>query len=113
MRRFLQLILLVPLAVLLIVFAVANRHMALVSLDPFSPDDPALAITVPLFLLVFAVLLLGVLVGGIAAWVSQGHWRSEARSSRAEARRWKARAGDVEARHHEATATPPGLPAPR
>lgn len=112
MRRFLQLIILVPLAILLIVFAVANRHEVLISLDPFNVDDPALALALPLFLVLFLALLLGVVIGGVAAWMSQGHWRSEARSSRAEARRWKARASEVEAQHQPEPAAP-GLPAPR
>lgn len=113
MRRFLQLVLLVPLAVILIVFAVANRQGVLVSLDPFSPGDPALGLTLPLFVIVFGVLLIGVLVGGIAAWASQGHWRAEARSSRAEARRWKARASEAEAHEPHAGPAAPSLPAPR
>ncbi|ESR25931.1 lipopolysaccharide assembly protein LapA domain-containing protein [Lutibaculum baratangense] len=111
MGRILQLVVLVPLAVILIVFAVSNRHPVLVSLDPFSPEDPSLALDLPLYLLLFGTLLLGVLVGGIAAWVSQGRWRSEARTRRAEARRWKARASEIEAQTATSPAGP-GLPAP-
>ena len=114
MGRLLQLVLLVPIGIALIVFGVANRQAVIVSLDPFTPDDPSLALSVPLFMLIFAVLLIGVLVGGIAAWVSQGSWRAEARTSRAEARRWRARADEIEARRKaDAPAETPGLPVTR
>jgi hypothetical protein len=50
-----------------------------VSFDPFSSAVPAYAATLPLFAILFAVLILGVLVGGIAAWIGQRKWRRAAR----------------------------------
>ncbi|MGA3308595.1 MAG: lipopolysaccharide assembly protein LapA domain-containing protein [Xanthobacteraceae bacterium] len=70
---------LVPLAVIVIAFAVANRHMVTVSFDPFSADEPAAAVTLPLFALIILLLIFGVLIGGLAAWLRQGKWRQSAR----------------------------------
>jgi hypothetical protein len=57
------------------------------SYDLFLTSRPALAVTAPLFTMLLAVLLLGVLVGGAAAWLRQGRWRRAARHAGAEARR--------------------------
>ena len=98
-RTFLKALILVPVAVFLILFAVANRQWTGVSLDPFSSEPPALAIHLPLFLVILLALILGVIVGGIAVWLGQRRWRraarrleTELREVRAEAAAWKRRA---------------------
>jgi len=48
-RKIIAAIILVPLAVVIIAFAVANRQIATVSLDPFSAEHPAASLTLPLF----------------------------------------------------------------
>ncbi|HET8918410.1 MAG TPA: lipopolysaccharide assembly protein LapA domain-containing protein [Xanthobacteraceae bacterium] len=68
-----------PLAIVVIAFAVANRQIVTVSLDPFSAEHPAASLTLPLFALVIVLLVLGVLIGGIAAWLRQSKWRRTAR----------------------------------
>jgi len=78
-RKIVTAIIIVPLAVIFTVFAVANRQTVTVSFDPFSSASPAYAATLPLFAVIFAVLILGVLIGGIAAWLRQGKWRRSAR----------------------------------
>ncbi len=78
-RKIIAAIILVPLAVILIAFAVANRQIVTVSLDPFSAEHPAASLTLPLFALVIVLLVLGVLIGGIAAWLRQSKWRRTAR----------------------------------
>ena len=78
-RKIATWIILVPLAALIIALAVANRQAVTVSFDPFSPMSPAYAATVPLFAIIFVVLILGVIVGGIAAWIGQRRWRRVAR----------------------------------
>lgn len=78
MRKFVSLFVLLPLAIVLIAFTVANRAMVVVSLDPFSPQQPALALEMPLFVLVFLSLLAGVIAGGVATWLGQGRWRKQA-----------------------------------
>jgi uncharacterized integral membrane protein len=72
-------VILVPLAVVIIAFAVANRQIITVSLDPFSSEYPAASLTLPLFALVIVLLVVGVLIGGIAAWLRQARWRRTAR----------------------------------
>jgi uncharacterized integral membrane protein len=79
LRRFVTLIVLVPLAVILIAFAMANRESVTVSFDPFSSSDPAAAVTLPLFALIIVLLIIGVLIGGSASWIRQGRWRGSAR----------------------------------
>ena len=49
MRKFLNAAVLIPLGVVLVVFAVANRHEVTVSFDPFNSSDPALGFSLPLF----------------------------------------------------------------
>jgi len=86
MRKFVTVFFLVPLAVLIVMFAVANREIITVSFDPFDSTNPAVAFKMPLFILIFVLVGLGVLVGGIAAWLRQHKWRARARRAEAEAR---------------------------
>ena len=78
-RKIVTTIIVVPLVVVIVAFAVANRQAVTVSFDPFSSASPAYAATLPLFAVLFAVLILGVLIGGIAAWIRQGKWGRAAR----------------------------------
>lgn len=74
-RKIVTAVIVIPLAVIIIAFAVANRQAVTVSFDPFSATAPAYAATVPLFVLIFVLVILGVIVGGVAAWFRQGKWR--------------------------------------
>ena len=74
----------VPLGVLFVIFAVANRHAVTVSLDPFGSDAPALSATMPLFMLVLLLVGLGVVIGSVATWSNQRKWRRAARQLQAE-----------------------------
>jgi uncharacterized integral membrane protein len=85
MRGTLKAIILVPLALVAIAFAVANRTEVEVSFDPIS--DVAPKYPVPLFLVVFAALILGVLIGGIATWLGQGRHRKAERMHRRDVER--------------------------
>jgi hypothetical protein len=84
MRRFLILFVLLPIAIVAIALSVANRESIVVSLDPFA-TAPRWSVAVPLFVLLFVTLGLGVIVGGIATWLRQGKWRQAARAERAKA----------------------------
>lgn len=77
---------LVPLCAVLIVFALANRQLVVVNFNPFAPAEALTApgFGVPLFLVIFAVLLIGVLLGGIATWFAQGTHRRDERSFKRE-----------------------------
>ncbi|MBM3491523.1 MAG: LapA family protein [Alphaproteobacteria bacterium] len=69
-RAFLIWLLLPPLAVLFIAFAIANRAAVAVSLDPLP-----FVVQVPLYLLVFVAILLGLVVGGLIGWGKAWRWR--------------------------------------
>jgi uncharacterized integral membrane protein len=79
LRKIVAAIILVPLAVIIIAFAIANRQIVTVSLDPFGSAQPAAAVTLPLFALIIVLLIVGVLIGGMAAWQRQSKWRRNAR----------------------------------
>ncbi|HEY9214791.1 MAG TPA: LapA family protein [Ancylobacter sp.] len=66
--------------------AVANRHSIGLVVDPIGGDG-ALTLQAPLFLVVFGALIVGVLIGGIVVWLSQGRYRRAARRAGREARR--------------------------
>jgi uncharacterized integral membrane protein len=75
-----------PLAIVFVIFAVANRHMVKISLDPFNGTDPALSLSMPLFVVILLAAIAGVAVGGSATWFRQRRWRRAARRHEADAR---------------------------
>jgi uncharacterized integral membrane protein len=79
LRKVVAAVILIPLAVVIIAFAVANRQIVTVSLDPFSSEHPATSLNVPLFVLVIGLLIAGVVIGGTASWLRHGHLRRTAR----------------------------------
>ena len=76
MRKFLKALILVPLALVIVVFAIANRQLVTITLDPFG--DSKIAFALPLFLLAFVLVIFGVIIGGVAAWLRQHKWRRAA-----------------------------------
>ena len=78
-RKLVFWLILVPLAIVILMFAVANREIVTVSFDPFSSVSPAAAISVPLFVLIFILVVIGVIIGGVAAWLRQSGYRRAAR----------------------------------
>jgi uncharacterized integral membrane protein len=87
MRRFLTLFVLLPLAVIIIALSVANRSVVTFSLDPIGGAAPGWSATGPLYVFLFAAVILGVVIGGTAAWLRQSRWRQSARAERANADR--------------------------
>ena len=79
LRKFVAAVILIPLAIVIVAFAVANRQIVTVSLDPFSSEHPASSLTLPLFALIIVLLIAGVVIGGVAAWLRQAKWRRVAR----------------------------------
>jgi uncharacterized integral membrane protein len=92
-RRLITALVLIALAFVLIAFAVANRQIVTLSFDPFDQANPALVISQPFYLFIFALVLAGVLLGGCAAWLGQGKWRSRARRAEAQLARLRAQSG--------------------
>jgi uncharacterized integral membrane protein len=78
-KRFFSWAIGIPVAVVFIAFAVANRQWITVSFDPLSRENPWLAISMPAFMLFFAGIFLGLIVGGIVVWARQAKWRRAAR----------------------------------
>lgn len=97
LQRLFLIFVVVPLAIVLVVFAVANRHPVTVSLDPFGSDAPSLTATVPLFLLILLLLALGVIFGGLSTWMGQAKWRKMARHLDRETRALRAERGALRA----------------
>jgi uncharacterized integral membrane protein len=79
LRKIVAAAILIPLAIVIIAFAVANRQIVTVSLDPFSSEHPASSLTLPLFVLILVLLIAGVVIGGVATWLRQAKWRRVAR----------------------------------
>lgn len=107
MRRLLWTIFIIPFGAVIVALAVANRHDVRLVLDPFAPSDPAFAVETPLYVVLFAAMLVGILLGGFAAWVGQGKWRRTARERGREAAAWRHKA-DQFARQAPASAPPHG-----
>lgn len=109
-RKVFAAVILIPLAIVIVAFAVANRQAITVSFDPFDPAHPAYAVTLPLFVIVFALVILGVIVGGIAAWLRQGSWRRSARRLDAEVRSLHNEVAELRGKVVSNQPAPSGLP---
>jgi uncharacterized integral membrane protein len=108
MRKFVNTVVIVPLALVLLAFALANRRFVTVSFNPFDPNDASLALTLPLFIVIIASAMLGVVAGGIATWIGQRRHRKAARRLEAEAA--QARAELAEQRRNGAFPAPAPRP---
>jgi uncharacterized integral membrane protein len=111
-RRFISGLIGIPLAIVIVLFAVANRQDVVVGFDPFAPEAPALSVTLPLFAVILVSLMAGVVVGGVASWAGQRRWRKEAKRRRVETARLEAER-EVARRDAAAARNALALPAPR
>jgi uncharacterized integral membrane protein len=111
MRKFFTALVLIPLGLVFIVFAVANRHLVTVSFDPFNSSNPSVGATLPLFVVIVAVAIVGVVAGGFATWFRQRHWRRAARQHEADARQARAQLADLRAATATSRGDPQRLPA--
>lgn len=110
MIRFLKGLVLLPVAVVVILLAVANRAPVTLSFDPFS-EVPVISLTVPLYAVLFAAVAFGVVVGGIFTWLGQGRARRTARSRGRTVRRLEEETARLRAAAPEPEPIRPGLPA--
>jgi len=92
LRRIVWLLAAFPIGVVLIALLIANRHSIQLILDPFRPEDPALALTMPLSVCIWMSLLTGVVIGSLATWLRQGRWRRSARMRAQESMKWQSEA---------------------
>ena len=80
LKRILSLLIAFPLGAVLVAIAVSNRQPVALILDPFRPENPALSVELPFYAYLLGALLLGVVIGGLAAWMGQRRWRQTART---------------------------------
>jgi len=111
-RKIVLALILVPPAILFIIFAVANRQTIVVSFDPFDHVQPGLSLSLPLFALILATTIGGVIMGGVAAWLGQGRWRRRARRCEAQAHALRRELDQLKRRAGEPLSTP-AIDAPR
>ena len=88
-RRIVGWVVLVPLCLVLIVFALANRQLVVLNFNPLVPSEALTTpgVGVPLFLVLFGVLLFGIVLGGVATWFAQAPHRRDERTYRRETER--------------------------
>lgn len=90
------LVLLVVLAIgaLGVAFAVANRQMVAIHFDPFvAKAADQIEVELPLFIVLIVMLALGVILGSLFTWASQGKHRRALRAARGDMARLRS---DVE-----------------
>ncbi len=92
LKRALWFLLAIPAAILLVSIAVSNRAPVRLVLDPFRPEAPVLSVSLPFYAYLLGALTLGVVLGGVATWLTQGRWRRTARLRTQDAMRWQAEA---------------------
>jgi hypothetical protein len=108
-RKILAAVVLVPLALVMVALAVANRAAVTISFDPFNPASPAYTLKAPLFVLALILLAAGVIVGGGGAWLKQSKWRRAARRLEGELSATRSEADSLR-RRVEAVETRPSPP---
>jgi uncharacterized integral membrane protein len=106
-RKIVTALILLPVALAIVLFAVGNRAPVAVSLDPFVNDPPMFSAAVPLFLLLLLVLIAGVILGGASAWMRQSRWRRRARRLAAELKTSRAEAETLRRRLEASAPAPP------
>jgi hypothetical protein len=112
MRKFITALILVPLLIVFVTFAVANRAIVTVTFDPFDSVDPAFAVKMPLFLLIVTLIALGIIIGGVTTWFGQRHWRARARRGEADARALREKLQVRKWQEDQPPALPPAKEAP-
>lgn len=104
LRKLINVVVFVPLGIVLIVLCVANRQPVKLAFNPFDTSDTVLALTAPFYVFLFLALILGLLIGAAATWVSQGKYRRRARIEASEALKWHQ---EAEKRQAQAAAAQP------
>jgi uncharacterized integral membrane protein len=85
MKRLATLLVLVPIAIVVVALAVANRQVVTFSIPPQVGDAPLYSFSLPLFAFLFVALLFGMVLGSFATWVTQAKHRKQARVQKVEA----------------------------
>ncbi len=88
-KKVVNIVILLPLAIVLILLSVANRQTVTLALNPFRPDDSVLSLQAPFFLFLFIALVIGMLIGSVVTWFAQGKHRRRAHRLSEENRTWQ------------------------
>nr|WP_316651898.1 DUF1049 domain-containing protein [uncultured Gellertiella sp.] len=96
-RKAINIVILLPLAIVLILLSVANRQGVTLALNPFRPDDSVLSLSAPFFVFLFVALIIGILAGSAVTWLAQGKYRRRARMLRDENLKWQKTGSDTAA----------------
>lgn len=97
-KKIFNIVVLVPIGIVLIVLSVANRQPVRLALNPFRPEDSVLSMTAPFFVYLFLALILGMIIGATAIWITQHKYRKRARVEATEAVKWQTEADKQKAR---------------
>ena len=96
MRSVLRVLVFVPLGLVFLYFAAANRAPVKIFLDPFpGAGETSPFFETPLYLVVLASIALGVVAGGVSSYVAHGRYRRAARAARAEAKKARSEADQL------------------
>jgi len=76
-KRIISWIVMIPFAIVVMIFSASNLDKVTVNLWPLPQE-----ITVPMFTMILTVFIVGFLMGGIVAWLSAGKSRQAARQNR-------------------------------
>ncbi|MDD9910036.1 MAG: LapA family protein [Ahrensia sp.] len=121
LNRLTTLFILVPVGIIVLALAVANRQSVTLAVPPDVNGEPLFSATMPMFAVVFVSVLIGMVIGSCATWFKQGRYRKDARvqksqvrqaTSEAEKQKERADALASELTAGEAARAKLGLPAP-
>ncbi len=79
MKRLVALLIFLPIGIAVVALAVANRQAVTLSIPPGVGETALLSYELPLFVLLFASLFVGMLLGSFATWITQSRHRKAAR----------------------------------
>ena len=91
-KRLIFIVVVLPIALVLLALAVANRQEVALNWNPFRPDFPGHQVAAPMFVFLFLVFALGMIVGSMATWLRQSRYRKQARAKQAEVEEWRYKA---------------------
>ncbi len=84
-NRLTMIFILVPIGIIVLALAVANRQSVTLAVPPDVGGEPLFSATLPLFAVVFISILVGMIIGSCATWLKQGRYRKEAQLQKTEA----------------------------
>lgn len=88
-HRIFKIFFLFPISVYLIFFSIYNHQSVKVIFLPSLFDEKDYSVTLPFYVSIYSSLLLGILLGGFAAWVRQSRYRVQARIGAKDSRYWR------------------------